>query len=396
MLFFWSRTIQLQEAAMKITKIEIVKNAKPISLPEPWRPAWNEPDIPNQNTLSFAFYRVHTDEGITGIGPCGLGPGSTDDSFLNDSFLIGYDPHYVQRFFDKQMRGYGTVVGAYQYAGIEIAMWDILGKAANKPVYKLLGAATDKVLAYGATSQLKSPEDSVRVAEEFQKVGIKAIKLRLHRPDPEDDLEVVRAVRAAVGPDMRILVDANQNHTSLNYSNWSRKTAAQAAKILDELDVWWLEEPLPRTDLEGLSHLCREVDMHIAGGEHLPDVYGFRDVLLAGAYDIVQPDVILGNIGIIGIRHVATIADAVGRQIAPHVCGGGNNGIYLAATLQAVATVRNCPIVEFTLDPPALTPDTSQLILKEPILIDEDGYLALPEKPGIGVEIDEDRIDEYL
>ena len=381
---------------MKITKIEVVKSNRPIPLPEPWRPAWNEPDTSDQSSLSFSFYRIHTDEGITGIGPCGLGPGATDESFLNDSFLVGFDPHYVQRFFDVKMRGYGTVVGAYQYAGIEIALWDILGKAAGKPVYKLLGATKDRVLAYGATSQLKSPEDSARVAEEFMRAGIRAIKLRLHRSNPEDDLEVIKAARAAVGPDMRILVDANQNHTEMNYHNWTRKTAMRMAKALDELDVWWFEEPLPRTDLEGLRDLCRAVEMHIAGGEHLPDVYGFRDVLLSGAYDIVQPDVILGNIGITGIRYIATLADAFGRLVAPHVCGGGNNGIYLAATLQAVATVRNCPILEYTLDPPALTPDTVQLILKDPILIDDEGYLALPQKPGIGVEIDDDRIDEYL
>ena len=381
---------------MKITKVEVIKSRKPVRLPKPWRPAWNEPDIPDQDSLTFSFYKVHTDEGVTGIGPCGLGIGADAVSHLNDSFLIGFDPHYVQKFFDVKMRGYGTVVGAFPYAGIEIALWDILGKTAGKPIYKLLGAEKDKILAYGATSQLKSAEESVRVAEEFVRAGIKAMKLRLHRPQLEDDLDVVKAVRAAVGPDMRILVDANQNHTSLNYRNWSRKDALRAAKVLDGLDVWWLEEPLPRTDMEGLAALCGTVEMHIAGGEHLPDVYGFRDVLFTGAYDIVQPDVILGNIGIIGIRYVATLADATGRLVAPHVCGGGNNGLYLAATLQAMATVRNCPIIEYTLDPPALTPDTSQFILSDPILIDDDGYLEVPQGPGLGIEIDEDKIGEYL
>ena len=142
--------------------------------------------------------------------------------------------------------------------------------------------------------------------------------------------------------------------------------------------------------------MCDSVDMYIAGGEHASNIYEFRDALFAGAYDIVQPDVILGNIGISGIRKVSVMADSVGRLVVPHVCGGGNNGIYLAATLQALGTISNCPFIEYTLDPPALIPEVLHLILKEPILIDDEGFVQIPQKPGIGVEIDEDAIAEYI
>jgi len=376
---------------LKITKIEIVRNRRPIALPEAWRPAWNEPDVKPVKTTGFSFYKVYTDEDIVGIGPC-----TGNVSPIVESTLIGQDPAYIHRFWDINMRGRGAVLGSSSCGGLEIALWDIIGKAANQPVYKLLGAHRDKVMAYAATGQLKSADELAKEAIDFQNRGIKAIKLRLHRPRPEDDLDVVRAVREAVGDDMKILVDANQNNVSINYNYWSRRTALKVATELDMLDVYWLEEPLPRTDLEGLAELSDAVDMYIAGGEHCTNIYEFRDALFAGAYDIVQPDVILGNIGITGIRKISVIADSVGRLIAPHVCGGGNNGIFLAATLQALGTIHNCPFIEYTLDPPALTPDILQLVLKEPILIDKEGFVEIPQKPGIGIEINEEAIAEYV
>ncbi len=251
-------------------------------------------------------------------------------------------------------------------------------------------------MAYAATSQLKTAEESAKIALEFKNKGIKAIKLRLHRPNPEDDLDVVRAVKEVVNDDMYILVDANQNNISINYTYWDMRTAKKVAKELQDMGVYYLEEPLPRSNLKGLAELASELDMYIAGGEHCANVYEFRDALFAGSYDIVQPDVILGNIGISGIIKVSIIADAVGKLIVPHVCGGGNNGLYLAATLQALGAISNCPFIEYTLDPPALVPEILHLILKEPILIDENGYVKIPDKPGIGVEINESAIAEYI
>jgi len=348
------------------------------------------PDVKPVETTGFAFYKVYTDGDIVGIGPC-----SARADRLVESRLVGQDPAYVERFWDIYMSGRGAVLGRGSFGGLEIALWDIIGKAVGKPVYKLLGAYRDKVMAYAATAQLHSAEEHAREAVEFAEMGIKAMKLRLHRSRPEEDIKVVRAVRDAVGDDMTILVDANQNNISIHYDYWSRRTALTVAKELDKLNVYWLEEPLPRRDLEGLAELSTKVDVYIAGGEHSTNIYEFRDALFEGAYDIVQPDVILGNIGIIGIRKVSVVADSVGRQVVPHVSGGGNNGFYLAATLQALGTIRNCPFIEYVLEPPALTAETLQVILKEPILIDNNGYIEIPQKPGIGVELDEETIGKY-
>ena len=381
---------------MKISRIELIKNRRPMPLPEPWRPAWNEPDTDDLHSVGFSFFKIHTDEGIVGIGPCGLGPCTEDSLRAAEKLLIGEDPAFVERFFDNYMRGHGAVLGTESYGGLEIALWDIIGKAAGTPVFKLLGAYTDRIMAYAATAQLHAPEESAKRAVAFKKRGIKAMKLRLHRPDPEDDLEVVRSVREAVGEEMKILVDANQNHTSPNYDNWSRRTSMRMAKELDELGVFWLEEPLPRTDLEGLSQMSEAVEMYIAGGEHCTNIYELRDALYAGAYDIVQPDVVIGHVGITGIRKLSVMADSVGRLIAPHVCTNGNSGLHLAATLQALGTVSNCPLIEYGFDPPALTHETLQAILIDPIMIDEQGYVEIPQKPGIGIELNEELIAEYI
>jgi len=310
--------------------------------------------------------------------------------------LIGTDPFYVGRFFETNMGGREVVRGSL--GGIDAALWDIIGKASGKPVYKLLGAYRDRIPVYVATCQLHSPEEHAEEAVKYRDEGIRAIKLRLHRPNYRDDLEVVKTVRDAVGDDMAIMVDANQNNYAPSYNYWSRRTAMWMAKKLDALNVYFLEDPLPLRDVEGLKQLADEVDMAISGGEHSRDIYQFRDFLYSGAFDIVQPDIIIGNpgVGMTGMKRVAQMAESVGRMVVPHVYTGGIGGLHLAATLQVMASVRNCPFVEYPLEPPALTVETQHGIIKEPILIGKDGCVQVPQRPGIGIEIDEEYVKKYL
>ena len=150
---------------------------------------------------------------------------------------------------------------------------------------------------------------------------------------------------------------------------------------------------MPRNDVEGLAEISASVDMFIAEGEHTPTVDDFKSHLLAGSYDILQPGITLaGNFGIIGLRKVSNVADFFGNLVIPHVTGNGNFFIMLAATLQAMATVDNCPMVEFPYDPPVLIPETMQALLPKPIWIDADGTIEVPNQPGIGVEIDEGQL----
>ena len=382
---------------MKITDMRIVHNRRPVTLPAPWRPAWNEPDTKDIDSTFFSYYEVQTDEGITGIGPC---PpiGSLSQAYIDfvKRTLTGFDPFYVERFFETNMGGREATQGSL--GGVDAALWDIIGKASGKPVYKLLGAYRDRLPVYLATAQLHSPQEHAEEAVKYRDQGIRAIKLRLHRPDHRDDLAVVKAVRDAVGDDMAIMVDANQNNYAPSYNYWSRRTAMWMAKRLDALDVYFFEDPLPLRDVEGLKQLADAVDMAVSGGEHSKDIYQFRNLLYGDALDIVQPDIIIGSpgVGMSGIKKVAQMADSVGKLIVPHVYTGGISGLHLAATLQIMATAKNCPYVEYPLEPPALTVETQHGLLKEPIRIDRDGCVQVPKQPGIGIEINEEFVNRYL
>ncbi|MDQ1280105.1 MAG: hypothetical protein QG670_1367 [Thermoproteota archaeon] len=368
---------------MKITSVDVIHSKKQVLLSEDYKPAWLEPEGKPTRSFGFSYYKIHTDEGITGIGPYAGDP----DSYVL-SALVGMSPFYIEWFWSTCMVGRETAFNRNNYGGLEIALWDIIGKASGKPIYKLLGAHRDKVMAYAATNRLLKTEEHVKQVLEIMSYGFKAVKLRLHRPNPKDDLSTVKAVRDAVGDDLIILVDANQNNRSLCYNYWSRKTALWMARELDKLNVYLLEEPLARRDVEGLAELADSVDMLIAGGEHSANIYEFKDHLFKGSFDVLQPDIRLGDIGITGIRKTAIIADFFNKILIPHVSSTGSVALGLPATLQAVATIENCPMIEYPLDPPLLTAENQQLILKEPILIDKDGFLKVPEKPGIGVEID--------
>ena len=376
---------------MKITQIEVVKSKKPIPLPGEYKAAWFEPDGKPVTSYGFAYYRIHTDEGITGYGPYA---GEPDNYVLQ--CLIGSDPFFMEKFWSSAMMGKEVYINKSSYGGLDAALWDIIGKASNQPVYKLLGAYRDKMPVYAATSRLLSPEEHVEQVKQIMSLGFKAVKLRLHRPDYRDDLKVVEAVRKACGDDLVIVVDANQNHRAINYEWWSRKTAKFMAKELQNLNVFFFEEPLERRDYDGLAELSSEFEMYIAGGEHSLNIYEFREHMKKNTYDILQPDVTLGDIGISGIKKLSVISDYDYKILIPHVSGLGSFALNFAAALHAAASLRNCPMIEYPFDPPFLTVETQQFYLKDKFLVDKDGCVALPGKSGLGVEIDEDAVARYL
>ena len=375
---------------MKITKVEVVKTTKPIPLPGEYRAAWFEPDGDPVTSYGVSFYKISTDEGIVGYGPHAGNP----DPYLLKC-LIGMDPFKVESFWNSAMLGLDVNFGRGSYGGYDVALWDIIGKAAGLPVYKLLGTRADKMMVYAATSRLCSPEEHVRQVQHLMSLGFKAVKLRLHRPDYMDDLKVVQAVRKECGDKLIIVVDANQNHRAINYKWWSRETARFMCRELQDLCVYFFEEPLGRKDYEGLAMLSEEFDMLIAGGEHAMNIYEFKEHLDNNTYDVLQPDVILGDIGITGTRKLAH-AEFQKKLVIPHVCGLGSFALNFAAMLQAAVGLNNCPMLEFPYDPPFLTTESQQFYIKDKFCIEADGCVALPQTPGIGVEIDEEALAKYI
>ena len=375
---------------MKITKIETVKT-RPIPYPAPYKPAWIEPGGEPQPSYTAQFLKVHTDEGIVGYGPV-----SREVSEASRNFLIGSDPFKIESFWDIAMRGGEPAAHRGANGGLDVALWDIIGKAASLPVYKLLGARTDKIKVYAATSRLLPAEELVEEISHIASVGFKAVKIRFHRPDWRDDIKVAEAVRKAF-PDMTILVDCNQNNVSPGYSYWSWDTALTVGRAMRDLGVYILEEPLPLRDLDGLKMMSDTFDTPlISGGEHATCIYDYKEHLSKGTFDVYQPDLIIGDMGISGIRKFGHIAEYYGKMIVPHVSLGGNFAMSFPAAAAAVAGLSNCPILEFNYDPPFLTEESQFFFVKEKPRVDADGCIRLSQKPGIGVEIDEEALSKYL
>ncbi|GGP13249.1 mandelate racemase/muconate lactonizing enzyme family protein [Oceanobacillus neutriphilus] len=368
---------------MKITEIQIKHYLLPLD--PPFKAAWDpEPREKFPATLVF----VHTDEGFTGIGSGDLMTGFEGHEHL----FIGRDPFDVER--------HAQVLNNIDFHygrswPLDIALWDLIGKITAQPVYKLLGGKQDKVLAYASTGELVSKEERARRAEHLAQRGFKAMKIRFHHQDVREDLAVVEEVRKAIGNKMEIMVDANQGWKMPGDTEptWDLKMAAQVAKELEQLNVYWLEEPLPHDDLENMVRLRNMTSVRVAGGEMNRRFHEFRELSNAGALDVYQPDVALCG-GITFGRKIADYVQANGGVYSPHTW---TNGIGVAANLHTALGVGNTAYLEFPYDPPAWSVErrdflqTSDTRLK----LDQHGYLHGGNKPGLGFEIDEEVLKQY-
>jgi L-alanine-DL-glutamate epimerase-like enolase superfamily enzyme len=238
---------------------------------------------------------------------------------------------------------------------------------------------------------LREPEQRVQDALKIKEMGFKAIKLRIRSMDIRKDIEVVEAVRDAVGPDMEIMVDANQAwpiHGFAGYPTWDLKTAMSVAKELERLDVAWLEEPLGMYDYDALSILTSSTGISISGGEMNADIYDFRELINRRCYDVLQPDVTL-SCGILNGKKVAGMAEAAGLTVNPHTW---TNGIGLAANLHLMGAIPNCTYCEYPYEPPGWVPEARDGMLTETFEIDDEGYVAVPQGPGLGIELDMEKV----
>ena len=270
---------------------------------------------------------------------------------------------------------------------VEVALWDLIGKAKEKPVCELLGKRQEKVKAYISTGETISERKHIEDAIRYKEQGIKAIKLRAHHRNTKEDLKAIEKVREVVGDDIEIMVDANQSSTPLP-PFWSRRKAFGFARELERLKCLWLEEPLPIHDLYGIRELQEKAEILIAGGELDQGFERFGQLL--DCYDIIQPDVHFSG-GIGEVKRIGEMAEQRGKMLIPHCWG---SGLSLAANLQMIGSLSNCPYVEFPCDPP-FTPDIRDAILAETIEVGKDGHVLIPQKPGLGVEVNEEAISRF-
>ncbi len=366
---------------MKITSIRLSRMRLPLD--PPLNAAWDP--VPRRY-FDATLVRVDTDAGLVGYGS-----GDTMDGFeaFADLF-VGTHPLRIV----NQVRTLESIsFHAGRYWPFEAALWDIAGQACGQPVAALFGGALDRLPAYASFAELKSPSTAADAVLAARGAGFRAVKIRISRDDVPSGAACVRAARDAVGDAMEIMVDLNQ---------WWRmpgdigpaldaQTVRRLAAELAELGVLWLEEPLPAADLAGMRMVREQAGVRVAGGEMARTVPELLAALTAGALDVVQPDVVLA-VGMLRARTVAEVALLEGRWFSPHTW---TNGLGLLANLHVAAGVGGGPFLEFPFDPPGWTPERRDFFLAEPVLTDASGSVRVPERPGLGGQIDADAVTRW-
>jgi L-alanine-DL-glutamate epimerase-like enolase superfamily enzyme len=367
---------------MKITAVEAEIYRVPFAgeVAPAWSPGarWSE----NRPTV----YRIETDEGITGYGSGHGSPAIVRERVAPR--LIGQDPFQIPPLV-RTVRNSGAGAASWGIAcAVEIALWDLVGKAANLPLSTLWGATTDRIKAYASLVEVRSPEQRAEDVLKLYELGYRAVKLRLHSDTIAEDVAQVQAVREAVGDRMEIMVDANQAQEpgtpgAERSVVWSFERAVLTCRELAQLGVAWLEEPLGRFDFDPLSRLTLASDVPIAGGENNVGLHEFRWLIDRDCYDIVQPDaVVSGGIGM--LRKVAAYAEMHQKQFVPH---HGGSGLGVAAHLHLSASLPNSGYVELLQEPPNLPVERFQGLVAEPLVPRQDGFVYVPDAPGLGVEL---------
>lgn len=358
---------------------------------------WDPEKIP-QDTRDYVIVQFFTDAGLVGTtmdGDYSLPENYGADVDRRAQYFVGKDPFEIEvhnrDFFQKEGSsdytfGLGRIPVRLFF--LEIGLWDIIGKALNQPLYRLWGAARDKVQAYAATVHFgKSPEERAEDALAFYEHGFKAIKLRLHHPDPAEDLRLAAAVMKAVGGRMTVMTDANMAGTKAGDPPpaWSIETAERMALELQDLGVYWLEEALPLHNYDGMARIRRQLStMHLAGGESNIGFAQFNEFFRRDALSYIQPDPVIGGT-VSTIRKIAAMAEAFGVKFGPH---HGKSGVGMMANLHMQCAAPNSGFIEYMYDPGYWNPSGFQAGFAEAYPIDDEGYMHAPRLPGLGIEWD--------
>jgi len=339
-----------------------------------------------RNSRSTTLVQVDTDEGISGIGSAS-GNGELIEVIVGKvlkPLLIGMDPTQIEEVWDKAyVRGghkeFGTRgVGVVALSGVDIALWDILGKVRGAPLYQLLGGkCRDKVPVYATALYPEDPAKVAKRARTFAEQGFHGVKIKVGF-DLDQDIQIVRAVRDELGKDFVVMTDANQGYTV--------DVALKASEAFAACGAFWLEEPLFVEDIAGHARLREKGKTPIAVGENLNTCYAFENFVVRGAVDFLQPDVARAG-GITEVRKIAAMAAEHHVPLSFHTWG---DGIALAASVHLSAALKECVVMELDY---TYNPLRAELLL-EPLEV-ENGFLVPPDKPGLGVELDSKAVEKF-
>ena len=366
---------------------------------------------PYMDSREFITYRqallieIDTDEGLTGLGESAVwgGPHASTMAVIEHELrplVVGQDPRFIEGIWTRMSRQSmmhgrrGLLLAAM--SGIDIALWDILGKLAGLPVFQLLGAYRDSVRPYASHGFYKESRTQETLQAEMRALrerGFTAFKMKVGRQRPipylhganlcvtslEDDCDRVRAVRAAIGSAPELVIDAN--------SAWNEKTALRALDNLVDVNLFFLEEPVPTDDIDGSIRLTKRAKTPIAGYETETSRYGFRELIERRAVDIVQPDACWTG-GLSEVRKVAVHAGLHHMLCVPH---SYSTAVAMVTNMHLVGSIPNGEFVEWDCND---NPLVDQL-LTEPLRLRADGRLSVPTRPGLGIELDRDIVERF-
>jgi len=376
---------------MKITQLEAI----PLRIP-------NVSSRANDGAQETIVVRIHTDAGITGIGEVDASPymvkavleapSSHNWSLSFHDLLIGENPLHVERLWDKMYQGTiytgrrGLVIHAI--GAVDLALWDIAGQAAGRPVYELIGGPRrDAVIPYAsvhpALGTLAETERRTReLMERVSEMGYRAVKLQLVYADIYTDADIVRLVQMArrvIGEQIELMIDVGYRWTD-------SKAAIRTIRQLEECKLYFVETPLRMDDLDGHARLAQAVTTRIAGAELLASRWEALDLMDRGKVDVIQPDIGRAG-GLAECLRIAKLADDRGLLCIPH---GWKSGLTVAAEIHLSAAASNIPFIEFMV--PELWPSIIRRELVRPEFTPKNGVIDLPHAPGLGVRLNEETV----
>jgi len=354
------------------------------------------PGIPK--TKNWLFVKVETDEGIHGWGECYTQPDRERaiKVFVEEleRYLVGRSPFNIKHFTYAAYNDFAAKRGSMDYysavSGIEHALWDIIGKALNQPVYNLLGGACrDKIRVYAnGWGNWYSSDDVVENAKRLVKEGFTALKFDpfpglwreyIDKNDVQNAAEKIKSIRQAVGPDVDLLIE---NHRRL-----APAYAVIFADKIKEYNPYWFEEPVSSRNPSALIKASQRINLPIVTGEELYTKNEFCQIFEKQVADIINPDVANCG-GILELKEIAAMAEPYCIGVSPH--NYNSTTIALAATLQASAVMPNFIITEYFIN----FSEVGKIISKNPLEV-KNGFIELPSEPGLGLELDESKFSQY-
>jgi len=338
--------------------------------------------------------RVETDTGLVGWGEA-FAPGSVVTATVDELFreeVVGMDPFDVEslaeRSYTDPYHFGGSVFVQAALSAIDVACWDIIGKEVGRPAYRMLGGTeTEQLLPYASTMYYTERDRPIaEPIEDAVKEGFTAAKIKIGT-GTEEDVERVSTAREVLGDDARLMVDMN--------GNYRPRQAIETAKEIAEYDITWIEEPVPPENLSGYREIKQRIDTPLAAGEAHYGRFEFKRLIDDRTVDVVQPN--LARCG--GLSEAKLIADMASTEnvaVRPHIW---NSAVGLAAAVQFAASVPDYPHTRNVPDPMMVEFDRSPNPLRDDLLESpfdpSGGTLDVPQAPGLGIDIDEDALDEY-